>query len=67
MLRFLDMPTTHVRQTAEGSVLIGDSTEEVGMNYRASLEEARAIADRAIARLPVLRDAAVVRGWGRCG
>ncbi len=61
---FLDLPTTHVRQTAEGSALLGDSKEDVGMNYGTSLEAARAIADRAIASFPVLRDAPVVRTWG---
>lgn len=62
--RFLDLPTTHVRQTVEGSALLGDSKEDVGMNYGTSLEVGRAIAERAIASFPVLRDAQVVRAWG---
>lgn len=62
--RFLDLPTTHVRQTAEGTVLLGDSKEDVGMDYGTSIEVGRVIADRAIASFPVLRDAQVVRSWG---
>ncbi len=60
----LDLPTTHVRQAAEGSVLLGDSKEDVGMNYGTSLPAARAIAERAIASFPALADAPVVRTWG---
>lgn len=62
--RFLELPTTHVRQTAEGSVLLGDSKEDVGIDYGTSLEAGRVIANRAIASFPVLRDAQVVRTWG---
>jgi glycine/D-amino acid oxidase-like deaminating enzyme len=62
--RFLDLPTTHVRQTAEGSVMLGDSKEDVGLDYGTSIEAGRMIADRAIASFPVLRDAQVVRSWG---
>lgn len=62
--RFLDLPTTHVRQTEEGSVLLGDSKEDVGMDYGTSLAEARKIAGRAIASFPALADLPVVRSWG---
>lgn len=64
MAPFLDLPTTHVRQAAEGSVLLGDSKEDVGMNYGTSLAAGRAIAARAIASFPALADSSVVRSWG---
>ncbi len=63
MAPILDLPTTHVRQTAEGSVLLGDSKEDVGMNYGTSLPAVRAIAERAIASFPALEAAPVVRTW----
>ncbi|MFZ2100079.1 MAG: FAD-binding oxidoreductase, partial [Oricola sp.] len=61
---FLDLPTTHVRQTAEGSVLLGDSKEDVGVDYGTTLEIAAKIAARSVASFPALGAAPVVRSWG---
>jgi glycine/D-amino acid oxidase-like deaminating enzyme len=62
--RFLNLPTTYVRQTEEGSVLLGDSKEEVGFDYGTSIEVGAQIAKRAIESFPVLAEAQVVRTWG---
>lgn len=62
--RFLDLPTTHIRQTEEGSVLIGNSKEDVGIDYGTTVEVGARIAARAIASFPVLARVPVVRSWG---
>lgn len=62
--RFLGVPTTHVRQTAEGSVLLGDSKEDVGFDYGTTMAVGAQIAARAVASFPVLGGARVVRTWG---
>jgi len=61
---FLDIPTTSVRQTGEGSLMIGDSHEDVGFDDGTTLEAAGAIAARATAVFPALADLQVVRTWG---
>lgn len=62
--RFLDLPTTQVRQAAEGSVLLGDSKEDVGFDYGTTIDVGAVIAARAVASFPVLAGARVVRTWG---
>lgn len=61
--RFLDLPTTHVRQTGEGSVLLGDSKEDVGFDFRTTMEVGATIAARAVASFPVLAGVQVIRTW----
>ncbi|MEX2643348.1 MAG: FAD-dependent oxidoreductase [Acetobacterales bacterium] len=61
---FLDMPTLNVRQTGEGSVMIGDSKEEVGYDDMTTPQVISTIARRAVATFPLLRDVPVVRTWG---
>ena len=61
---FLAYPTATVRQTGEGSVLIGDSKEESGFDDRTTPEIVRMLAARAVATFPALRDVPVVRSWG---
>ena len=60
---FLDMPTTHVRQTNEGTVMIGDSHEDVGFDVSTSANVAKAIADRARRTFPALGELNIVRTW----
>ncbi|MFV2092637.1 MAG: NAD(P)/FAD-dependent oxidoreductase [Hyphomicrobiales bacterium] len=62
--RFLDIPTAHLRQTGEGTVMIGDSKEDAGFDTRTTVPVARAMAARAVAAFPHLADVAVVRSWG---
>jgi len=61
---FLDMPTVHVRQTGEGSVMLGDSHEDVGLDIRSTPDVMQQIADRARRYFPCLADVRVVRTWG---
>lgn len=61
---FLYQPTLHVRQTADGTVQIGDSKEEVGLDTGTTWEVLARIASRAVHTFPCLRDVRVVRTWG---
>ncbi len=64
MPRFLDLPTSLVRQTDNGSVLLGDSKEDVGVDYGTTPEIGAKIAARSVASFPILKTASVVRSWG---
>ncbi|WP_417436762.1 NAD(P)/FAD-dependent oxidoreductase [Idiomarina abyssalis] len=57
------IPTTFVRQTAEGSFLLGDSHEDVGFDTSSKSTIMADIADRAIRTFPFLKDLRVVRSW----
>ncbi|MEO1469062.1 MAG: FAD-dependent oxidoreductase [Pseudomonadota bacterium] len=61
--RFLDIPTTHIRQTADGTVMIGDSQEDAGFDIASAPAVMRAIADRARRTVPALARVQVVRAW----
>ena len=61
---FLSLPLSRVRQTAEGSVQLGDSQEEVGFNEGTTSSVMNRIAKRAVKIFPHLRRASVVRAWG---
>jgi glycine/D-amino acid oxidase-like deaminating enzyme len=63
MTPFLDYATHTVRQTAEGSVMLGDSHEDVGLDVGTSANVMQEIAARNLAALPRLADATVVRVW----
>jgi glycine/D-amino acid oxidase-like deaminating enzyme len=60
---FLDHATHSVRQTEEGSVMLGDSQEDVGYDIRTTTPVMRDIAARNLKSFPFLRDANVVRVW----
>ncbi|MHA1567069.1 MAG: NAD(P)/FAD-dependent oxidoreductase [Alphaproteobacteria bacterium] len=62
--RFLDLPTTGLRQTHEGTVMIGDSKEDVGFDTGTAAHISRTMAARAILAFPHLADVPVVRTWG---
>ena len=61
---FLPMPVSRVRQTAEGSVQLGVSHEEVEFDERTTASVMNAIAARAVRLFPHLRQAAIIRAWG---
>ena len=63
MSPFLDYATHTVRQTAEGSVMLGDSHEDVGLDINTSANVMQEIASRNIKAFPHLADATVVRVW----
>jgi glycine/D-amino acid oxidase-like deaminating enzyme len=60
----LAMPTTTIRQTDEGSIMIGDSKEDAGYD---SLSQSPAImrtmAQRAVLTFPWIADLNIVRAW----
>lgn len=64
MAPLLPMPMGSIRQTDEGSVMLGVSHEEVGFNDGNTGDVAGAIAARAARILPDLADANIVRAWG---
>ncbi|PSJ42750.1 FAD-dependent oxidoreductase [Zobellella taiwanensis] len=61
---FIHYPTGHVRQTGEGTVQLGDSKEDVGLNTGTTAEELGKIAARAIRMYPVLEKVRLIRAWG---
>ena len=63
MPSLLAHPLTTLRQTDEGTVLIGDSQEDAGLHDDTGLRVLATLAERAVATLPVLADARVVRAW----
>jgi glycine/D-amino acid oxidase-like deaminating enzyme len=60
---FLHYPTHVARQTAEGSVMLGDSQEDVGFDTSTKVAVLRDIATRNVAIFPALQEATIVRMW----
>jgi glycine/D-amino acid oxidase-like deaminating enzyme len=60
---FLRMPISTLRQTDEGTVLIGDSQQDAGFDESLSLGVVSAMAQRAARIFPFLRDVRAVRAW----
>jgi hydrogen cyanide synthase HcnC len=60
---FLHYPTHVARQTAEGSVMLGDSQEDVGFDLSTKVAVVREIAARNVAIFPALKEASIVRMW----
>lgn len=55
---------THaVRQTKEGSIMFGDSHEDVGINDLTTAATIRSIAGRAVKTFPFLSSLRIVRSW----
>jgi glycine/D-amino acid oxidase-like deaminating enzyme len=61
--RVLPMPTTTIRQTDEGGIMLGDSQEDVGFDTSQKPAVMREIARRAVLSFPWLRDLQIVRAW----
>ncbi len=60
---FLHYPTHVARQTAEGSVMLGDSQEDVGFDTTTKVAILHQIAARNVEIFPALKDASIVRMW----
>lgn len=60
---FLDFPTLHVRQTQEGTLQIGDSQEDTGLDDSTSTHVMTELAARAVSIFPMLNKVRVVRAW----
>ncbi len=61
---FLDLPTLQVRQTAQGTVQIGDSNEAVGLDDGTDPSVLQNMARRAVTMFPLLARVRLVRAWG---
>jgi glycine/D-amino acid oxidase-like deaminating enzyme len=61
--RFMQYPMGALRQTDEGTVLIGDSQEEAGFDTNVGSAVLATLADRARRIYPQLADVRVVRTW----
>jgi glycine/D-amino acid oxidase-like deaminating enzyme len=59
----LPYPISGIRQTGEGSFMLGASNEEVGFDTHVTLDVARFIARRAMAAFPELSGVRIVRSW----
>lgn len=62
--KFLDYPTTYVRQTDEGTIQLGDSMEDVGLDDGTTADVLSAIARRGVRSFPALQSLRLVRAWG---
>jgi glycine/D-amino acid oxidase-like deaminating enzyme len=61
---FLSCPPNKARQTNEGTVQLGYSVEDVGLDDGTTVSAIEWIAKRAVATFPVLSEARLVRAWG---
>jgi hydrogen cyanide synthase HcnC len=61
--RVFEMPTTTVRQTIEGGIMIGDSMEDVGFDTSQRPDVMAMMAERAVKSFPWLAELQVVRAW----
>ena len=61
--RFLHHPIATLRQTDEGTVLVGDSQEEAGFSDSVGMAILATLADRAVRTFPTLRDVRINRTW----
>ena len=61
--KIIRFPMAQLRQTAEGSIMIGDSKEEVGFDISSSTDITAKIALRAQRTLPALKHQNIVRNW----
>lgn len=61
--RLLDYATHVMRQTEEGTVMLGDSQEDTGFDIDTKVSTLQRIAARNLATFPALRDVNIVRTW----
>ncbi|MHA6691411.1 NAD(P)/FAD-dependent oxidoreductase [Devosia sp. A449] len=60
---FLHMPTTAIRQMAEGTVLLGSTQENVGFDKSIGVGQLGQIAERVVRIFPRIADLDLVRSW----
>ena len=63
MRPLIDYPTHLLRQTDEGTVMLGDSQEDVGFDTTTRIAVLKKIADRNTRIFPALKDASIIRMW----
>jgi glycine/D-amino acid oxidase-like deaminating enzyme len=64
MPQLLPYPSLQVRQTGEGTIICGDSHEDVGLVTDTTIEYLQNISTRAIKIFPTLAHKSVNRAWG---
>lgn len=62
--QLLNYPSIYLRQTREGTIQIGDSSENAGLDDSNTTSVMAGLARRAVNLLPALKHRRVVRGWG---
>jgi glycine/D-amino acid oxidase-like deaminating enzyme len=60
---FLPLPMSSIRQTREGTIMIGATQEEVGLDTSTTTDAASSLSAKAIRGIPALKDARLVRQW----
>jgi glycine/D-amino acid oxidase-like deaminating enzyme len=60
---FLPLPTSGLRQTREGTVMIGATHEETGFDVSTTAVAAANLSHRTVRLVPALADATLVRQW----
>ncbi|MEG3162376.1 FAD-dependent oxidoreductase [Sphingomonas sp. LB2R24] len=60
---FLPLPMSGLRQTREGTVMIGATQDESGFDNSTTTEAATVLSSRAVRRIPALAEARLVRQW----
>jgi len=60
----LPYPISGIRQTEEGSFMLGVSNEEVGFDTNVTTDVLKEIASKAIEVFPALAEVRIVRSWG---
>ena len=60
---FLPLPASGLRQTADGTVMIGATNEEVGYDVSTTGDAAARLSRKALRTVPALAEAALVRQW----
>jgi hydrogen cyanide synthase HcnC len=60
---FLGFATHKLRQTAEGTVMLGDSVEDAGYDTSVGVPVLQDIAQRQVRTFPLLRDVTITRSW----
>ena len=63
MRPFLPLPASGLRQTGDGTVMLGATRENVGMNDATTVEGEAGLAARAVRTVPALASVPVVRAW----
>jgi len=61
--KLLDYPSHLMRQTDEGTVMLGDSQEDVGFDVTTRVAVLQRIAERNLRIFPALREASIIRMW----
>jgi len=59
-----NIPTSLMRQTDEGTVMLGDTREDVGLDEGTTLQGLRKVAANGVRTFPFLANARLVRAWG---